>query len=55
MAIIDIFREWLGMRKPMVAPLDKKVRFEPLQAAKTGEMADARNGIGAVAAQRQLF
>ena len=27
MAMIDIFREWLGMRKPMVAPLDKKVRF----------------------------
>ncbi|HEV8719356.1 MAG TPA: HipA N-terminal domain-containing protein [Candidatus Binatia bacterium] len=27
MAIMDVFREWLGMRKPMVAPLDKKVRF----------------------------
>jgi HipA-like protein len=27
MAIIDKFREWLGMRKPMIAPLDKKVRF----------------------------
>ncbi|MGH7844784.1 MAG: HipA N-terminal domain-containing protein [Candidatus Binatia bacterium] len=27
MAIIDVFREWLGMRKPMRAPLDKKVRF----------------------------
>jgi HipA-like protein len=27
MAIIDVFREWLGMRKPMVAPLDKQVRF----------------------------
>jgi HipA-like protein len=27
MAIMDVFREWLGMRKPMIAPLDKKVRF----------------------------
>ena len=27
MAIMDVFREWLGMRKPMTAPLDKKVRF----------------------------
>ena len=27
MAIMDVFGEWLGMRKPMVAPLDKKVRF----------------------------
>jgi len=27
MDIIDVFREWLGMRKPMVAPIDKKVRF----------------------------
>lgn len=27
MAIVDVFREWLGMRKLMVAPLDKKVRF----------------------------
>ena len=27
MAIIDVFREWLGMRKPLIAPLDKKVRF----------------------------
>ena len=27
MAIMDVFREWLGMRKPLIAPLDKKVRF----------------------------
>ncbi|MGE5219616.1 MAG: HipA N-terminal domain-containing protein [Chloroflexota bacterium] len=27
MAIRDVFREWLGMRKPMVAPADKSVRF----------------------------
>jgi HipA-like protein len=27
MAIIDVFREWLAMRKPMVVPVDKKVRF----------------------------
>ena len=27
MAIMDVFREWLGMRKPIVAPLHKKVRF----------------------------
>ena len=27
MVIMDVFREWLGMRKPMVAPLDKMVRF----------------------------
>ena len=27
MDIIDVFREWLGMRKPMVAALDKKVSF----------------------------
>ena len=27
MAMMDVFREWLGMRKPMIAPLDKKVRF----------------------------
>ena len=27
MAIMDVFKEWLGMRKPLVAPLDKKVRF----------------------------
>ena len=27
MTIIDVFKEWLGTRKPLVAPLDKRVRF----------------------------
>ena len=27
MAIMDVFREWLGMRKPLIAPFDKTVRF----------------------------
>lgn len=27
MAIVDLFREWLGLRKPMIAPLDMTIRF----------------------------